>query len=230
MRLVAISDTHLFQSDLGTLPEGDVLIFAGDLLRGGSLDELRTVADWWKSLEYPHKVFVAGNHDCCFVDHPEQSLEILGDGFHYLQDSEVSISGVRIWGSPWQPEYNSWEFNLPRGKALADKWSLIPDGIDVLITHGPPKGIGDQCGMERRDGCADLLAAVCRVRPGLHLFGHIHQDGGFWQQGETYFANVTTWESTRMPTILDYDKSTKTVAPIRIPPAFKKRECVQSGK
>jgi Icc-related predicted phosphoesterase len=101
---------------------------------------------------------------------------------------------VRFWGSPWQPEYLGWAFNLPRGEALAAKWALIPDGTDVLITHGPPRGIGDWLGQDGRGGCADLLTAVRRVRPLLHLFGHIHQDGGFWQADGVSFANVTAWE------------------------------------
>lgn len=222
MRIVAVADTHLFHADLGIMADGDVLIHAGDLLRGGSLDELRQGVEWLKAQPHPHKIFVAGNHDWCFARDPAQARQFLGEGITYLQDAEVVIDGVRFWGSPWQPEYNGWAFNLPRGAPLAEKWQLIPDGIDVLITHGPPHGIGDRFEMTAREGCEDLLARVRQVQPILHLFGHIHQDGGLWPIGATWFANVTTWESERGPTILDLEVSTRQVSAVSVPPAYLK--------
>lgn len=218
MRIVAVADTHTFESDLGTLPDGDVFVHAGDLCRGGRLDELAVVTAWLKTLPHRHKIVVAGNHDWCFVRQPEEARQLLEDGIVYLQDSEVVLDGVRFWGSPWQPEFNRWAFNLPRGEALAAKWAMIPEGIDVLITHGPPFGIGDACEPVRQ-GCRDLLVAVRRLRPVLHLFGHIHQDGGFWQEGETAFANVTAWECERGPTVLDLDVAGRRVVPVCVPPA-----------
>jgi hypothetical protein len=146
-----------------------------------------------------HKIVVAGNHDWCFVREPQAAVDILGKEIVYLQDAEATIEGVRFWGSPWQPKFHEWAFNLPRGEALASKWALIPTGIDVLITHGPPLGIGDRAGDPVRQGCTDLLAAVRRVTPLLHLFGHIHQDGGCWREEGICFANVTTWECERGP-------------------------------
>jgi predicted phosphohydrolase len=177
MRIVALADTHTFQDDLPAIPDGDVFIHAGDLCRGGRLDELCPIAAWLQNLPHQHKIVVAGNHDWCFVREPKTAIEILGPGITYLQDSEVTINGIRFWGSPWQPEFNNWAFNLPRGKPLEDKWALIPTGIHVLITHGPPYGIGDWSGEPIRQGCEELMKAVRRVRPRLHLFGHIHQDG-----------------------------------------------------
>ena len=135
MRIVAVADTHLFHADLGLLPEGDVLIHAGDLLRGGRLAELRQAMPWLLAQPHRHKLFVAGNHDWCFARDPELACEILSTGIVYRQDSETVIDGVRFWGSPWQPEYNDWAFNLPRGEALAQRWDLIPAGIDILITQ-----------------------------------------------------------------------------------------------
>jgi hypothetical protein len=223
MRIVAVADTHLFHSDLRDLPAGDVFIHAGDLLRGGTLDELRKVTEWLVSLPHPHKIIVAGNHDWCFAREPEQALAILGPGFTYLQDSGTIIDTVGFWGSPWQPEYNQWAFNLPRGEPLAQKWRLIPDLTDVLITHGPPHGIGDQSGMDERGGCDELLLVVRRVHPVLHMFGHIHQDGGLWHNGDTWFANVTTWECERGPTVLDLDVPTRRVVGVSVPPPRRKR-------
>jgi Icc-related predicted phosphoesterase len=217
MRIVAVADTHTFQEDLRAVPDGDVFIHAGDLCRGGRLDELRPAAAWLRSLPHRRKIVVAGNHDWCFVREPAAAVEVLGEGVDYLQDSEATIDGVRFWGSPWQPEFNEWAFNLPRGEALAARWALIPMGIQVLVTHGPPHGIGDRSGDLARQGCKELRAAVRRVRPLLHLFGHIHQDGGFWQEDGVCFANVTCWECERGPTVLDLDPASNRVTAVRVP-------------
>lgn len=219
MRIVAIADTHTFEDDLAELPEGDVFVHAGDLLRGGTLAELDTVARWIRALPHVHKIVVAGNHDFCFVDHPKTAREMLGPDVVYLEDAAQVIDGLRFWGSPWQPEFHDWAFNLPRGAPLAEKWALIPDGTDVLITHGPPSGIGDRGPMGAvRLGCADLREAVRRVRPALHLFGHIHQDGGVFVEEGVIHVNVTTWECERAPTVLDIEPVTRAVVEVSVPP------------
>ena len=210
MRIVAVADTHLFTDDL-VVPDGDVLVHAGDLCRAGNLDELALAAAWLRSLPHRHKVVVAGNHDWAFARMPHHARALLSDCI-YLEDSEATIAGVRFYGSPWQPEFNDWAFNLPRGRALADVWAKIPHNIDVLVTHGPPAGFGDRYG--NRIGCEDLLRRVREVTPRLHLFGHVHQDGGFWQDGGIAFANVTTWECERAPTVIDIGE---TIEPVHIP-------------
>jgi predicted phosphohydrolase len=214
VRIVAVADTHTFHGDL-VVPDGDVFIHAGDMCRGGDLDELALNVDWLRSLPHRHKVLIAGNHDWAFQRDPAAARALVAD-FTYLQDSEVTLDGLRFYGAPWQPEFHSWAFNLPRGKALADVWAKIPRGIDVLITHGPPEGIGDRVSDARGTGCVDLRRRIAEVAPRLHMFGHIHQDGGLWQHGATTFANVTTWECERAPTVIDIDTSTLT--PVHVPP------------
>jgi Icc-related predicted phosphoesterase len=218
MRIVAVADTHLFTNDL-TVPDGDVFVHAGDMCRGGSLDELREAAAWIAALPHRHKVIVAGNHDRAFEDAPADARAVIS-AFIYLQDSAATIDGIRFYGAPWQPEFNGWAFNLPRGAPLADKWQHIPRGIDVLVTHSPPLGIGDATSHEEhyaeRAGCDDLLRRVREVTPRLHLFGHIHQDGGLWRDGATTFANVTTWECERGATVIDLDAHA--ITPIVVPP------------
>lgn len=215
MRIVAVADTHLYHREL-TVPDGDVFVHAGDLCRGGEIEELREAVDWIAELPHRHKVIVAGNHDWAFANDAEKARELVAR-FTYLQDSAASIDGFSFWGSPWQAAYNDWAFNLPRGKALADKWSLIPESLDVLITHGPPAGIGDVGPVAGRLGCDDLLARVKHTKPRVHLFGHIHTDGGAWQIGTTLFANVTTWECERQPTVIDIDE--KNARTVIVPPA-----------
>lgn len=201
MRVVAVADTHLFHDEL-TVPDGDVFVHAGDICRSGRARELEYAATWIRGLPHRHKIVVAGNHDWVFARDPVAGRLMLGDGVTYLQDEGCEIDGVRFWGSPWQPEFCDWAFNLPRGPALAEKWALIPPETDILITHGPPRGFGDRTRVGPQ-GCDDLLARVRQVRPRAHLFGHIHEDGGAWLDDGTWFINCTTWEADRAPTVLD---------------------------
>jgi predicted phosphohydrolase len=213
VRIVAVADTHLFHGELA-VPAGNVFVHASDLCCGGDLAELEVAADWIARLPHRHKVIVAGNHDWAFVHEPARARMLFATA-HYLKDAEVMIDGVRFYGSPWQPAFHDWAFNLPRGAALAAVWAKIPRGVDVLITHGPPNGIGDRTTMVARAGCVDLRRRVAELAPALHLFGHIHQDGGAWRHGATTFANVTTWECERSPNVFDLEGGV--VTPIVVP-------------
>jgi predicted phosphohydrolase len=215
VRIVAVADTHLFHDEL-VVPDGDVFVHAGDLCRSGSLDELRNALAWVRSLPHAHKVIVAGNHDFAFLEHEADARALAAD-LVYLQDAGATIAGVTFWGSPWQPAFNDWAFNLPRGRPLAEKWALIPDRVDVLVTHGPPFGIGDRGPVPGRLGCEELLERVRATAPRLHLFGHIHQDGGAWPTEATLFVNATTWECERAPTVIDLDE--RGARAVSVPPA-----------
>ena len=216
MRIVAVADTHMFVEDLGELPGGDLLVHAGDLLRVGTLDELEQAAPWLRDQPHPHKIFVAGNHDGCFEHHRERAVELLGPSVVYLQDSGAEVAGLSVYGSPWQPAYNGWAFNLERGASLRAYWDRIPAGLDLLITHGPPRGYGDDHPYPERVGCVDLMGAVRRARPRLHVFGHIHNDGGCWRDGDVTLANVTTWECERGASV--FDVTPEGIVPVVIPP------------
>lgn len=206
MRIVAMADTHLFHDAL-VVPEGDVLVHAGDMLQYGSLDELERAIAFLRPLPHPTKVIVAGNHEVCLEKHPATARKMLEDaGFVYLQDAGTTIGGLRFYGSPWQPKFRIWVFGAMRGAELASKWAMIPDEVDVLVTHGPPYGFGDTIrwkDLDRNVGCKDLLERVRVVKPRLHMFGHIHQGRGQWTDGGTIFANVTTDEGQSPPTVID---------------------------
>jgi len=217
MRIVAVADTHLYHREL-IVPAGDVFVHAGDLCRGGSLTELAEAARWISGLSHPIKIVIAGNHDWCLVREPAAARAVLGAGIVYLEDSGCVTNDVPFWGSPWQPEFGGWAFNLPRGPQLAEKWAKIADGTQVLITHGPPAGFGDRSWSKARTGCVDLRDRVAQLRPRLHLFGHIHEDGGAWTEGPTTFVNCTTWECERAPTVIDLDEHTGVVR-VDAPPA-----------
>ena len=219
MRIVAVADTHLYEHDLGVLPAGDILVHAGDMLRHGGLDELQVFVEWLHSQPHSTKIVVAGNHDWCLQRERVEAETLLGPEVHYLEDSGATIHGLRWWGSPWQPEYRQWAFNLPRGRPLSEKWALIPDSVDILVTHAPPAGLGDRSPIDGRTGCEDLRRRVEELGPRLHIFGHIHQGGGLWQIGKTTSVNVTTWECDRGATVIDVAPKTGVVQPVEVPPA-----------
>lgn len=203
MRLVAMADTHGYHRDL-VVPDGDVLVHAGDLTQRGTLAQLQEVADWLRSLPHRHKVVIAGNHDFALQRVPAEARALF-HGLTYLEDEEVTLDGVRIYGSPWQPWFYDWAFNLRRGPAIDEKWQRIPEGLDVLVTHGPPAGYGDLVTRGERVGCEDLLRHLARAKPRFHLFGHIHEDRGEWLVGETRVCNVTTAEGELPCTVLELE-------------------------
>jgi Icc-related predicted phosphoesterase len=190
-RVVLVSDTHGFHDF--DVPAGDVLVHAGDLTGRGRLRELEEANRWLASLPHPVKIAIAGNHDFCFQDEPAAARRALTAAI-YLQDEGVEAAGLRFWGSPWQPWFYDWAFNLERGPALAEKWAQIPEDVDVLVTHGPPAGILDQTSDARAVGCADLLRRVAIVKPALHVFGHIHEARGALWKGPTLFVNASVDE------------------------------------
>ncbi len=202
MQLVVLSDTHGNHRDIA-VPDGDLLIHAGDFgSMFGSIDELREFNDFLGELPHRHKIFVAGNHDFCFERENEDARNTLTNA-RYLQDESVEIEGVKFYGSPYQPQFLNWAFNLPRGQPLWRKWQLIPPDTDVLITHCPPHGIGDRTYYRRHVGCKELLARVTEVKPRLHVFGHIHEARGRYEVGETVFINATTDRNERAPFVLE---------------------------
>ena len=125
----------------------------------------------------------------------------------YLQDEGCKIEGFHFWGSPWQPEFGRWAFNLPRGEKLREKWDEIPDNTDVLITHSPPYGIKDLVVTGKHEGCEELLKVVFRIKPKLHIFGHIHEDYGKQVEQGITFVNASIcnfdYESLNNPIVVD---------------------------
>ena len=162
MRLVCLSDTHGYQDSLH-VPDGDVLLHAGDLTKRGLPDEIRAQAR-------------------ALLTHAT-----------YLEDQAVEIDGIRFYGSPFTPEFFEWAFMLPRGEALRAKWASIPDDVDVLITHGPPHGVLDATVRGEPAGCEALALRIQDIAPRLHLFGHIHEGYGQSDDAATgtHFVNAS---------------------------------------
>lgn len=118
----------------------------------------------------------------------------------YLQDELLELYGLKIYGTPWQPEFCKWAFNLPRGEQCLDKWNKIPSNVDILITHTPPVGHGDLCCSGVRAGCVELLTTIQqRVKPKYHVFGHIHEGYGITSDGKIIFINASTCDINYLP-------------------------------
>ncbi len=200
LTLVCLADTHGFHRKLA-VPDGDILIHAGDLTQRGTRPQVEAFNAFLAALPHRHKVVIAGNHDFLFQDEPEAARALL-TAATYLEDQELTVEGLRLWGSPWQPWFHDWAFNLRRGAPIDEKWRLIPEGIDVLVTHGPPMGFGDTVWSGEHVGCEDLLRHVRRVKPRLHLFGHIHEARGEWRDGPTRLINVSTSECDEPATVV----------------------------
>lgn len=179
MRVIALSDTHGQHRRLDTLPEADLLIHAGDVMTSGwDPLELADFNVWLSQQPVKHTILVPGNHDWLFEKKTEQARALVPNAI-VLMDQLAEVEGLKIWGSPWQPEFMNWAFNLPRGASIKRKWDLIPPDIDILITHGPPKFHGDKAHRSGEHlGCKDLLCAVERIMPLVHIFGHIHGGTG----------------------------------------------------
>jgi Icc-related predicted phosphoesterase len=193
MKLVLLSDTHTFHNRV-KVPDGDVLVHAGDMCLSGSVREAQHCLDWLNKQPHEHVVAIAGNHDWAFATQGAFACLSFGRVI-YLENSSVNIEGVNFYGSPVQPEFCNWAFNAPRGAAIKKYWDMIPEAglVDVLITHGPPMGILDQAAPHRDSehlGCEELALRVIDSAPLLHVFGHIHGSAGSRIVGQTHYVNA----------------------------------------
>lgn len=209
-RFVLISDTHNLHDDV-YLPDGDAVLCAGDITNKGDLKDVAAFARWLTFFGYKKYITICGNHDFAFENHKKtEARKILEDhGITYLQDSFCEFDGHKIYGSPWQPWFFDWAFNLPRGEALKEVWNKIPDDTSVLITHGPPANILDlaERGNEHT-GCVDLLNRIKELKKlKLVLFGHIHEAYGQEEIDGVKYVNASIctldYKPTNKPVIMD---------------------------
>jgi len=206
MKIVCLSDTHNCNEQI-EVPDGDILIHSGDATIRGTIDEITAFNEWFANLPHKIKIFVAGNHDWLFETNNSYARKMLDDSIIYLQDSSTEIEGLKIYGSPWQPRFFDWAFNLNRGAEMAEKWKLIPNDIDILITHGPPNGILDEVPRKyfvENTGCEELRKKVEEIsafgKLKLHVFGHIHCGYGVREEFGIKFVNASTCDESYNPT------------------------------
>jgi len=189
-----IADLHGYYP---TLEGGDLLLVAGDLTARDSENEYLLFGEWILKQNYRCKIITCGNHDsliekkhkyshvCDDLRLPQMFINpFMLSGAEYLCDSGTEFNGLKIWGSPWTLTFEGINpkckaFTVETEQELADKWASIPDDIDILITHSPPFDILDELIEEgKHAGSTALGHVLMRVRPKLHVFGHIHEAYG----------------------------------------------------
>ena len=232
MKISIISDTHNKHKFVHhDLPGGDLLLHAGDISSMGYEHEIESFASWYdKIITYDHKVFIAGNHDWGFQNNSEKikglltgykTIDYIEDDWITVGDSDPhdpNVQTVKIWGSPWQPEFYNWAFNLPRnGEELKSKWDMIPEDIDILITHGPAWGFLDDVEGRRGQhlGCELLAERIKQIKPKIHICGHIHSGHGYYYDGHTHYFNASVLNErylySHTPWNIDWDPITNEI-------------------
>ena len=233
-----MSDLHNKHKRLDP-PPGDILVYAGDFSSYGYKHEVESFISWLKKNVDKYSlgiVFVAGNHDRSFdperwreyEDHDlfatyvevekiswvkDQLARLEGTKIHYLENSAIELDGLKIWGSPYSPSYNRkrWAFNADRGPEIAAIWEKIPMDTDVVITHSPVAYKLDFTIMDKEYvGCADLRTRLERIKPKLHVCGHIHEGYDVEETPDTIYVNASTcnvwYEPTNPPIIITLEK------------------------
>jgi predicted phosphodiesterase len=233
MKITILSDTHTKHRYCeNDLPGGDLLIHAGDFMNSGyNPIEAMEFFKWFDEIDnYDFKVFIAGNHDRWMQDKTEESRGIL-TGYktiEYLQDDwmtvgdsdphDPNVKTAKIYGSPWQPEFYNWAFNLPRnGEELKSKWDMIHEDTDILITHGPAWGFLDDVEGNRNVhlGCELLAERIKQIKPKIHICGHIHSGYGHYYDGHTHYFNASVlnerYSYSHLPWNIEWDPITNEI-------------------
>jgi Icc-related predicted phosphoesterase len=240
-RITHISDTHNKHNQLnGLLPGGDLLIHSGDISSLGRKSEVERFVKWFNDIDnYTNKVFIAGNHDMtfdreqllrdklayfegkteydteCAEGKPDWLKELLGihlrPNVSYLENSDVTIDGIKIWGSPVTPSFGyGWAFNKDRGYDINEVWNTIPMDTDIVITYGPIYGYCDRTDRGGLNvGCEQLYHRLNEVQPRLHFSGHIHEAYGYRNTDWGYAFNGCNCDLSYLvnnkPMTFDYD-------------------------
>lgn len=190
LSIALFSDTHNKHKQI-TLPNCDIAIFSGDSTSMGHKDELDSFLKWYdRQVQCTVRIMIAGNHDRCFdpkyEEHTHSSIWLKAmlaehPNIIYLENSSVEVMGLRIWGSPYTPNFNPtrWAFNKGRGDELREVWKNIPLDTDIIVTHGPAAYILDYVEQDKAyTGDEDLRFRIDEIKPKIHTFGHIHLESG----------------------------------------------------
>lgn len=172
------------------LPEGDILIHSGDGLNRGTLQELVSLNLYFNGLknQFKHIIYVPGNHDKIFETDPGMARIILNNA-EVLIDQEITLEGLKIYGSPYTKLFMNWSF-MGAEPDLKRIFNKIPKDLDILITHGPPYSILDANREGILCGSQSLYDQVIKVQPKIHVFGHIHESSGLLNFNKTHFVNA----------------------------------------
>ena len=174
--MVCTSDTHGMHNYL-KIPDGDIFIFGGDISETGRIEDLIDFNRFIGELPHKYKIIIDGNHDLS----PEKISQLITNAV-YLQHELIEIEDIRIWGTSWQFWLSDQIQRKKNQVNPQELWQEIPSGIDILITHFPPYGIGDLTRSGKHLGSKDLLSAIRRIKPQYHIFGHVHESYGLFKE------------------------------------------------
>ena len=203
MRILHISDSHGFHDMLPMerFKDIDVVVHSGDCSNWRdpyrNEPEVRAFLAWYRDVPVKHKIYVAGNHDTSIERRMITPADFAEAGIIYLENAATTIDGVKFWGSPHTPTFGEWAFMKSRDK-IARVWDTIPEDTDVLIVHGPPKGVRDlsydRHGQLEYCGCSALMKKCFKMKDTLKLvlFGHIHDMDNVHNQGVSHYSKTPT--------------------------------------
>mgnify|MGYP002397491119 CR=1 FL=1 len=223
MKIIFLSDTHTFHNHI-SVPDGDMVIHAGDYTSRGSIAEVSSFLYWFSNLPHRYKIFINGNHEYEMYENPSLLKAMIPDNVYYLENSSVVIEGIKIYGSPYTKRYGLWAYQYNTREDAVRIWDTIPEDADIIITHQPPYGILDKVPyntsssglytptetleQSSSQGCEDLLNKVRTVRPKLHVFGHIHESAGILTVDNTIFVNASICTNhyipSNSPTVVEF--------------------------
>lgn len=182
LSVVGISDTHgkhaqtrFKEWDTG---EYDMIVHSGDISNIGDPAEILNFMDWYGNLTMSHKILIFGNHELNTEHNTDFYREQASKrNITFLHHEHITIEGIKIFGSPYTPVYGNWAYNVNRDD-LEYYWAEIDEDVDLLVTHGPPFGVGDRTGRNDAVGCTHLLKSILEKNIQVCQFGHIHEDRG----------------------------------------------------
>ncbi|TXI90021.1 MAG: metallophosphoesterase [Chryseobacterium sp.] len=224
IKVLHISDTHGYHEELN-IPEVDLIIHSGDCSnhRDPYRNEKEVIdfLNWYAMVNCPNKIYVPGNHDTSIEKGLVHKLEFTDRGIDLLINESIKVLGKNIWGSPITPTFGQgWAWNMDRDK-LHCVWESIPDETDILVTHGPPKGVLDISQRRQRNaegvkeylngvdfcGCTALKKRIDTFFPLIHMFGHIHDNHGIRNAGVAKLAGgITLYSNAAVMEDGNFDK------------------------
>ena len=210
IKIACISDTHMWGMPLKDIPEADILLHAGDATYRGTVQEVESFAkelskhllDSRYKPRYKKIIFVPGNHDWLFEKDERLARQIMMDaGIDVLINESTEFMNLKIWGSPVTPPFHNWAFNWSDDKRIY-LWENIEEGTDIVITHGPPRFILDEVidyDKIRHTGCPHLANRLAKIKPQLHVFGHIHEGFGETVKDGVRYINASIMDRRYQP-------------------------------
>ena len=130
-------------------------------------------------------VYVHGNHDDKYAQKPPEGC-LCADG------KIVQLKGVRILGLGGSLRYRPDAVNMYSEQEMEDRirslrWNLrSTGGFDILLTHSPIRGVGDQEHISHR-GFECFGPLLDKYRPAVMIHGHVHQAySAFFQRQRDY--------------------------------------------